>query len=64
MLSSDTYTILIRISSYAALATKLPKQVLFNPSLWTSSIKGIVYGLPVATLLKLVWLFGIGRDVV
>jgi hypothetical protein len=37
---------------------------LYNPKLWTSATSGLLYGLPVATLLKLVWVFGIGRDVV
>jgi hypothetical protein len=48
---------------YVAFATKLPSQVLWNPAIWTSAIKGIAYGLPVATLLKLAWVFGLGRDV-
>lgn len=49
---------------YTILFTKLPKAVLYNTAVWTPSIKGIAYGLPLATALKAVWLFGIGRDVV
>ena len=43
---------------------KLPPQVLLSPSLWTPSIRGIMYGIPVASALKLLWIFGVGRDVV
>ena len=49
---------------YSIVLFKLPRAVLFDSSIWTPSIKGLIYGLPAATLLKLVWLFGIGRDVV
>lgn len=49
---------------YGVLLLKLPREVLFNPALWTPGIKGIAFGLPVATALKAVWLLGIGRDVV
>ncbi|KAI9638281.1 uncharacterized protein MKK02DRAFT_42671 [Dioszegia hungarica] len=52
------------ICLYAIQFTKLPSAVLYNPKLWTSATSGLLYGLPVATLLKLVWVFGIGRDVV
>ena len=45
-------------------ATKLPSSVLWNPAVWTPNIKGVIYGLPVATTLKLLWVFEIGRDVV
>jgi hypothetical protein len=49
---------------FAVLFSKLPSEVLRNSELWTPSIAGILYGLPVATALKLLWVFGIGRDVV
>jgi len=49
---------------YMVLLAKLPREVRMTPAIWTSSIKGIAFGLPVATVLKLVWLFGLGRDVV
>jgi hypothetical protein len=49
---------------YTTFATKLPSSILWNPAVWTPNIKGIIYGLPVATTLKLLWVFGIGRDVV
>jgi len=49
---------------YTTFATKLPASILWNPAVWTPNIKGIIYGLPVATALKLLWVFGIGRDVV
>ena len=49
---------------FAVLFSKLPSDVLRNSALWTPSIAGILYGLPVATAIKLLWVFGIGRDVV
>jgi hypothetical protein len=49
---------------YGVLLLKLPREVLLNPALWTPGIRGIAFGLPVATALKMVWLLGIGRDVV
>ena len=47
---------------YAVLFFKLPQEVLHNTSLWTPAIRGIAFGLPAATVLKLCWIFGIGRD--
>jgi hypothetical protein len=41
---------------------KLPNEMLLDRGLWTDSFKGMIFGLPVATVLKLVWVFGIGRD--
>ena len=49
---------------YAVLLSTLPRAVVLDRSQWTSSISGIAFGLPVATALNLVWLLGIGRDVV
>jgi hypothetical protein len=53
----------VQIWLYAVLIFKLPQEVLWNTSLWTPAIKGIAFGLPAATLLKMCWIFGIGRDV-
>lgn len=49
---------------YLTFALVLPRELLLNPSLWTPAIKGIAYGLPVASVIKLAWIFGMGRDVV
>ena len=49
---------------YAVLLSTLPRAVVVDRSQWTPSISGIAFGLPVATALKLVWLMGVGRDVV
>jgi hypothetical protein len=49
---------------YLTFALVLPRELLLNPSLWTPAIKGIAYGLPVASVIKLAWVFGMGRDVV
>lgn len=49
---------------YGIILTKIPKTVLYDTSAWTPSMQGMIYGLPVATILKGLWLAGVGRDVV
>lgn len=52
------------LGSVTTLALKLPPQVLWHTSAWTPPIKGIAMGIPFATTWKLLWIFGVGRDVV
>lgn len=59
-----TADILPQFWLYGIILTKIPKAVLYDTSAWTPSMQGMIYGLPVATLLKGVWLAGVGRDVV
>ena len=63
-LASVTLMYCAKVWLYTTLLSLLPSEVVYTPALCTPSNKGIAYGLPVATALKLVWLFGIGRDVV
>lgn len=42
----------------------LPCGLLTQPKKWSAGTSEVLYGLPAATVLKLVWLLGIGRDVV
>ena len=45
-------------------AMRTPSKLFWSFSQWGDGQKGIFLYAPVGSLLKLVWLFGIGRDVV
>ncbi|CAD6574416.1 MAG: hypothetical protein TREMPRED_001109 [Tremellales sp. Tagirdzhanova-0007] len=46
---------------YTILLATLPRELLFNPSRWNETLRGIVFVPLVGMAWKVIWLLGIGR---
>ena len=50
------------VSSLTTVLVKFPRDLVWDFSRWPSDTKGAFFGIPVVSVWKLIWLFGLGRD--